>query len=59
METTDAMREAYEDVLAELGELAELWLEWRTVGRDTRQVDVAIAQATRESRRYEEKLRRG
>jgi len=42
-------------VLAELGELGECWLETKAGRRDTAQLDAAIDQVIRESRRLERK----
>jgi hypothetical protein len=48
----------YDAVIQELCDLGELWLEWHAERRDTKQVEIAIGQATRESRRLEKKLRK-
>lgn len=45
-------------VLVELGELGACWLEAKAGRKDTAQLDAAIDQVTRESRRLERKLRR-
>lgn len=52
-----ALRSAYNAVLYELRQLGEAWLEWKAAGKDTTQLTKAIDQATRESRKYERKLR--
>lgn len=53
----EELRRAYEESLAELEELGEVWLEFRAAKLDTRQIELAIGQVIRESRRYEKKLR--
>lgn len=52
-----ALHSSLDAVLSELDQLAEAWLEWRAAGKDTTQLRIAIDQATRESRKYERKLR--
>lgn len=52
------LKAAYTEVMAELDELAEVWLEHRAAGLHTNQISTAIDQATRESRKYEKKLKR-
>lgn len=48
---------ALDGVLTEIHQLGETWLEWKAAGKDTTQITTAIDQATRESRKYERKLR--
>ncbi len=54
----DALKEEYEDLLNELSELGELWLEYKALGRDLSQVERAILQATKDSRKLELKMKR-
>jgi hypothetical protein len=54
----DELQALYDAALKELGELGEVWLEFRVIRRNTVQVDRAIGEVTRESRRYEKKLRK-
>lgn len=54
----ELLQTEYDAIIVELCDLGELWLEWHAEGRDTKQVEIAIGQATRESRRLEKKLRK-
>lgn len=56
--TKEELQAEYDAVIQELCDLGELWLEWHAERRDTKQVEIAIGQAIRESRRYEKKLRK-
>jgi hypothetical protein len=48
----------YDQIMAELDDLAEIYLEHRAAGKPTDQISTAIKQADRESRKLERKLRR-
>lgn len=52
------IQEQLDDALDELAELAELYLEYYTAGKDTKQITIAIGQCTRETRKLEKKLRK-
>jgi hypothetical protein len=58
MNSLEHMQAEYEALLAELTELAECWLEAKVAGMSTLQLDAAINQATRESRKIEKKLKK-
>lgn len=55
---TDNLQEQYDELMRELDELAEAYLEAKAGGKDTQQLNIAIGQADRESRKLERKLRK-
>jgi hypothetical protein len=54
----DELEALYRASLAELAELGEVWLEFHVKGRDSSQIDHALGEVTRESRKWERKLRK-
>lgn len=54
----DQIKDEYEELLEELTELGEMWLEYKARGDDLSQIERAIAQATKDSRKLERKLRK-
>lgn len=54
----DNLKEQYDELLNELSELGELWLEYKAQRRDLGQVERAIAQADKDSRKIERKMRK-
>jgi hypothetical protein len=56
--TRDELTAALSGALDELAELGEVWIEFHVTGRDTAHLNHAIGEVTRESRKYERKLRK-
>jgi hypothetical protein len=55
---TQTLQEELEDYLQELEELAEVYLEFKVMEKNTDQISLAILQVTRITRRLEERIRK-